>query len=743
MSQATRIDIRSSHAEGEWQDTRAHDKPRGWSLLKPQLPKYKPAPFFVSVFRCYSEVFFINGGPLFGASIFAATMLNWNVGLAGVIAVVAAYLFARLIGLDQEFFRPGFYTFNPLLIGLSLGAILQLSWLSVFFIVNAAVLTLLMTIVLVHVFRYYFNMPVLSLPFAVCSVIANLAALRYADLVDLNGTSGLLSAEDVLPLLLSGFCRSLGSIFFLPHEFVGILLGVLLLSRSRILFLLAVVGYYTGTTVRAVLLGSVEQAFGDSSFDFILIAIVLGGVFLTPSVYSYIIAIVAVIVSTIFLDAAVMFGSQHDIPVHTLTFNFISLGVIYTLALTAPSRLPRSIGLTPEQTLENDAVYRQRFQGSVRTLSLPFFGKWTVSQAFEDEWTHQGTWRFAYDFVITDDNGNSCEGTGINLEDYYCWRKPVLAPTRGRVSAVVNDLPDNPISQSDKANNWGNYVVIYDERGFYVEVSHLAQGSIKVKPGDWVEPTTILGLCGNSGYSLQPHLHIHVQVHERVGSATLPFSFVAYLQSNRYHANAIPEKNDQVEPAPVVDPHLDAATDFVLGDEITYDVYDNGTKVDTVTWRVIMALDGSFCFETPLGRLYFGKEAGTFYFYRADGTDPYLKLMWLALPRLPLSYQVDMQWEDYVPVSLVARGLKQVAADLAASITPSLATIKVDSSFQSPMVIESKVQDGRFNSSKDCRIDFDAERGFARIQVADIELRRADPIGPSPVTRDAEETVCH
>ena len=51
---------------------------------------------------------------------------------------------------------------------------------------------------------------------------------------------------------------------------------------------------------------------------------------------------------------------------------------------------------------------------------------------------------------------------------------------------MVNSLPDNPPGQADKENNWGNYVVIYDKRGFYVLLAHFKQNSIKVKEGDYV-----------------------------------------------------------------------------------------------------------------------------------------------------------------------------------------------------------------------------------------------------------------
>jgi len=707
---------------------------RRWELLKANLPKYSPAPFFASVFRCYSEVFFINGSVLFGALIFASTLLNWRIGVAGIVAVLAAYAFARVIRLDYEFFQPGFYTYNPLLVGLSLGAMLELTWLTGFFIVAAAVFTLLLTIAMVNLFRHYLNLPVLSLPFALSSAAAYLASLRYSNLlVRTPEIPSILAIDLQLPFALTGFFRSLGAVFFLPHDVVGILFAVLLLWRSRILFFLAVLGYYTGALVRTAMIGSASQAFGDiSGFNFILIAMALGGVFLTPSHGSYLIAVVAVAGSTILLDAVQVFGSLYGIPVYTLPFNVVSLGIIFVLGLTAYPRIARYIGLTPEETLEYDSVNRRRYPGQLRTLSLPFFGQWTVWQGFDDQWTHKGSWRYAYDFVITDGDGKRFDGPGLELQDYYCFRKPVLAPTRGRVISVVNDLPDNPIGQVDKANNWGNYVLLYDERGYYVKLAHFAQSTVRVNPGDWVEPGTILGLCGNSGYSPQPHIHIHVQMYQYVGAPTLPFSFLSYIESNEYHANDLPAKGKQVEPAGAVDSKLDKQTGFLLGDTLTYDVHKDGERVDSFRLKVNMAIDGSLCLESGRGgRLYFGKHAGTFYFYRADGGDKYLNLLLLSLPRLPLCYRNGLVWHDYVPVSLVANGPQRLLAGLAASVAPGLATAQSTLSFQGRNVIESELASSVFGVKRKARVELDVQRGFASIKLGRIELRKAGYVSSS------------
>ena len=78
---------------------------------------------------------------------------------------------------------------------------------------------------------------------------------------------------------------------------------------------------------------------------------------------------------------------------------------------------------------------------------------------------------------------------------------------------------------------------------------HFAHRTIRVQEGQWVERGALLGLCGNSGYSAQPHIHVQVQTDARIGALTLPFSFVSYRHGDIYHANDLPRESDDVRAA--------------------------------------------------------------------------------------------------------------------------------------------------------------------------------------------------
>ena len=675
--------------------------------------------------RSYAEIFFVSGG-MVGLLLCVMTLVNPNVGLAGILAVVSAYTFARFIKMGDDFLQSGFYTYNPLLAGLSLGSVFEISWLSAFFICAVSIMTLLLSVAMSAVFRNYLRLPVLSLPFVFTSGISYLASLRYSNLLVFS-SSPLTSLDDWLnlPLWAGGFFRSVGAILFVPLVSVGALFVLLIALRSRILVLLAIVGYYSGVTMRALMYGSFSQAFADpNNFNFVLIAMAIGGVFLVPSWNSYVVALAAVATATVFLDSIEVFWNFYGVPVYALPFNVVSLGFIYALGIVHYPRMAAQIGATPEETLDRDLVTRWRYPGHFRTLSLPFFGEWTVWQAFDDEWTHQGEWRYAYDFVITDEQGDTHGGTGTRVHDYYCFGKPVLSPIRGRVVAVVNDLPDNPIGTTDKDNNWGNLVVLYDERGYYVELSHFASGSIRVQEGEWVERGTTLGQCGNSGYSPQPHIHVQVQVTEKPGSQTLPFSFLSYLEYGRYHANDLPPKDAVIEPAHL-DKQLDQITDLILNDRLVYFVFHNGEKIGDMNLVVRMAADGTFYLESDSkARLYFGKSERTFYFYRLEGHDPFLKYFLLALPRLPISFRDDVSWSDHVPVGMATSGLQRAIARFSSSLIPEIARVKARSTFHGRNKIQTLISSRILRVRQTAEVELDAEKGFASIRVGSYELRR-------------------
>ena len=149
-------------------------------------------------------------------------------------------------------------------------------------------------------------------------------------------------------------------------------------------------------------------------------------------------------------------------------------------------------------------------------LTLPFDGEWKtvnggVTKATSHSWGLVSQ-RYAYDFVVTDDEGDTHAGDGDELEDYYAFGTPLSAPADGTVVAVEDSLRDYPTPGS-LWPEWrtykitGNAVVIEHDDGEYSMLAHLQEGSATVAEGDTVERGDVVGRCGNSGNSSEPHLH--------------------------------------------------------------------------------------------------------------------------------------------------------------------------------------------------------------------------------------------
>jgi murein DD-endopeptidase MepM/ murein hydrolase activator NlpD len=126
----------------------------------------------------------------------------------------------------------------------------------------------------------------------------------------------------------------------------------------------------------------------------------------------------------------------------------------------------------------------------------------------------------------------------------------------GVVELVVNHIEDNPIGKENLKENWGNTVVIRHAADLYSKVSHLKKNSIKVKPGDIVKTGDLLGLCGNSGRSPEPHLHFQLQATPYIGSKTLSYP-IAYYFSRAQNKNSFKSYTIPTEGELIGNPEID------------------------------------------------------------------------------------------------------------------------------------------------------------------------------------------
>lgn len=169
-------------------------------------------------------------------------------------------------------------------------------------------------------------------------------------------------------------------------------------------------------------------------------------------------------------------------------------------------------------------------------LHLPFKDTWTVfwggdnkQQNYHVESRAQ---KNAFDLVITDAAGRSYRTDGKTNEDYYAFGKELLAPCDGEVVLVVDGIKDNIPGESNVMYVPGNTVIIKTAKNEYLFFAHFKQHSIRVKQGDKVKQDQLLGLCGNSGNSSEPHLHFHIQNVENINIATGVKCFFDELKVN-------------------------------------------------------------------------------------------------------------------------------------------------------------------------------------------------------------------
>ena len=150
--------------------------------------------------------------------------------------------------------------------------------------------------------------------------------------------------------------------------------------------------------------------------------------------------------------------------------------------------------------------------------------------------------RWAYDLLVTRDDGRTFRTDGVALDDYLAYGLPVYAPAAGTVFAARDGEPEVAIG----APRWGlaglgNHVGIEVAPGEFLFVGHFKPGTVAVGVGDRVAAGQLLGRVGNSGNSSEPHVHLHLQDSPRswLGEG-IPFHFHGYRQANRLVEQGMP-----------------------------------------------------------------------------------------------------------------------------------------------------------------------------------------------------------
>jgi hypothetical protein len=230
-----------------------------------------------------------------------------------------------------------------------------------------------------------------------------------------------------------------------------------------------------------------------------------------------------------------------EYPIHRLCYQFRFMNEKGSQARTEVSVYP--------------VVYKQK-----TTLVLPFAGTSLVTEGHDLLTHHRRNFpsthpliqqigitgnnsRFAYDFVLVDDELKMFKNSPHSNEDFFCWRKPVLCPGDGKIISVANDLPDNEfnkpplfdveahIREPEKSmkQHLGNHAIIDHGNSEFSVLVHILKGSVQVNAGDKVIKGELIGRVGTSGDSFFPHIHYQFQDGKSLlNSEGLPSKFESF-----------------------------------------------------------------------------------------------------------------------------------------------------------------------------------------------------------------------
>jgi len=165
-----------------------------------------------------------------------------------------------------------------------------------------------------------------------------------------------------------------------------------------------------------------------------------------------------------------------------------------------------------------------KMERSRTSLILPFSDTWNVLWGGDTKELNyhviSEAQKNAFDFLIKDKLGNTYKTNGDSNEDYYAFGREVAAPCSGEIVLVVDGVKDNVPGEMNSFDAGGNTIILKTEKLEYVVLCHFKHHSIQVKEGQKVVQGQLLGLCGNTGNSSEPHIHFHIQNIENMTQAT-------------------------------------------------------------------------------------------------------------------------------------------------------------------------------------------------------------------------------
>ncbi|MFI2629557.1 M23 family metallopeptidase [Streptomyces collinus] len=201
-----------------------------------------------------------------------------------------------------------------------------------------------------------------------------------------------------------------------------------------------------------------------------------------------------------------------------------------------------------------------------RSVGAPVIGRWTAVNSpgtrAPSHRTHAYGQTFAIDLLHEPECGSRPkfgEAPGFRPpEDFPAYGRELVAPCDGRVVTVRDRAKDHRSRSTRHALAYmilegmvrglsgprgvlGNHIVLDLGDHAYALFAHLQRGSARVRPGQRVHRGQVIGRCGNSGNSSEPHLHFQLMDHPSpLVAAGVPFVFFDVSVDGREPAESLP-----------------------------------------------------------------------------------------------------------------------------------------------------------------------------------------------------------
>jgi len=641
----------------------------GWGFIS--FSKY----LAVAILNSYGMLFF-SKNKIFSLLILLVSFFTPFTGASGLTALIVALVAAHALGFGKEQIQNGLLTYSVVLFGLGFGTNFEMGAAFILLLIIGALLTLFLSVSLNAVFNKK-GLPALSLAFIISTGIIIVASKSFEgigltqrhiywfnEMYALGGSTLVNAIQQIenwtMPDYVAGFFRSMSAILFQVNIATGIILAIGLLIYSRIAFILMLLGYTVAIAFNFAMGGfhPTDMTYYNMGTNFMLVAVALGGFYLIPSIRSFLWILITVPIAYLLVVGVGGVLFKIGVPVFSLPFCLVVILFLYMLQLRSKES---KLVLTPVQYYSPEQNLYRYLNGKERSLNkfyshlfLPAMGEWMVSQGHDGNMTHKGEWSKAFDFVILDNEMKTYAAPGNLPEHFYCYNKPVLAPADGMVQEMVDHVEDNEIGRNNTGQNWGNSIVIKHAEGLYTQLSHLKKHSFKTSKGAYVKRGDIIALCGNSGRSPEPHLHLQVQATPYIGSKTMDYP-IAYFNSRKNNgfelkSFALPEEGNFVSNV-AVNLQLQQAFNFQPG----YCILARADGHETEEWETLTSFYNEpylYCKQYN-GYAYFINNGTVFYFTNYFGPkNTLLYQFYLCAYKVLLSSDKNIIVKDNYPIHL-------------------------------------------------------------------------------------------